>query len=82
MASKVTFGGQASKLNIFLIVAISVLILALSISAGVIGQRTGTDENCNCISPVNGGWRGFSIAYFILSIFGIIIMLTAGIKKN
>jgi hypothetical protein len=74
-------GKKITKLNIFIIILVSVLILALSITAGVIGSKSGTDENCECISKINGGWRGFSIAYLILSILGIIVMLTAGVKK-
>ena len=68
--------------KLFVIIPIAVAILIISIVAGVLGSRNGVEENCDCISPSNGGWRAFSISWFILSIIGVVLMFTWGIKKR
>lgn len=84
-------------IRIIVIIIIAVLVLGLSILAGYIGGKTdvnndpvptgatlltGTHAQCKCLSPLNAGWRAFSIAYVALSILGIIGMLTLGVRRK
>ena len=61
------------KLKFGVIIGIAAAALILSTVVGIFSRRRG-DENCDCTSPGDAGWKGFSIMWFILSILG-----TAGI---
>lgn len=66
------------NLNLFVVIILGVLILAIAIAAGVIGSRSASEEECNCINKLNAGWRGFSIAYVALTILALIGLIVWG----
>lgn len=71
---------QKPKAKLFVIIGIAVGVITLSIVAGVLGKKAGKAD-CDCIKPSDAGWRGFSIAWFILSILGVIAIIAFGFKQ-
>lgn len=65
-------------MKLFFLIGLGIGMLVFSIVAGVIGKR-GATEDCDCIKASDAGWRGFSIAWFILTIIAIPVMLKFGL---
>lgn len=57
-----------------LIIVMAVLALVIGIMAAVIGRNYG-DENCNCITVNDSGFRAFAIAMIAVGIPMIIVAM-------
>jgi H+/Cl- antiporter ClcA len=56
------------------IVSIVILAITLAIFVGLFGANYG-DPNCNCISPMDAGWRASSILLVIMMLIIVILLL-------
>lgn len=55
------------------------LLLLLSIIAGAMEHGKG-DDNCECLSKVNSGWRAFSAVWFVFSLFYMVAIVLFGTR--
>ena len=55
------------KTRTVLIVVMLIVSIAIGVLAAIIGRKYG-DENCNCISVNDAGFRGWSIAMLVVGI--------------
>lgn len=77
-----TTGGKSRPKMTMWIILVAVGVLVLSIVGGVIGNKSTRDENCACRKKQDGGWLGFSITYFILSVIAAIVFLVLFVRGN
>lgn len=58
------------------LIGLAVVVLVVSILAGVVGSvTTDRDEKCDCRKKTDGGWLGFSITWFILTLTVVPLVL-------
>lgn len=67
----------ATQVNWVVVITGFVVLLLLSIIAGAVEHGKG-DEDCECLSKSNRGWRAFSAVWFTFSLIYIIIIILFG----
>ena len=66
------------KKSLVFLILIGVGMLILSILAALAG-RSGADKECQCTKPADAGWRGFSIAWVVLTAVAVPVILKFGL---
>ena len=70
-----------SSVNWLVVITGFVLLLLFSIIAGAVEHGKG-DEDCECLSKSNRGWRAFSAVWFTFSLIYIVVIILFGTRVS